>query len=174
MPKSMLDLETMGNKPGCPIIAIGAVEFAKGELGREFYAQINLESAMHYGLKPNGDTIMWWMKQSEEARAAFKDNEKAYELTIALKMFRDWLAPDSEVWGNGADFDNTILAAAYDACGMVAPWKFYNNRCYRTMKSLFKNVPVDRVGTYHNALDDAKTQAMHLMKGMKLLAGGGK
>ena len=44
----MIDLETMGNKPTAPIVAIGAVFFdpKNGELGAEFYVAVNLGSAM--------------------------------------------------------------------------------------------------------------------------------
>ncbi|EOS94062.1 prophage exonuclease [Erwinia tracheiphila PSU-1] len=68
----MIDLETMGNKPSSPILAIGAVFFSpqNGELGEEFYTPVNLESAMAGGAIPDADTIIWWLKQSSEARAA--------------------------------------------------------------------------------------------------------
>jgi hypothetical protein len=44
----MLDLETMGNKPNAPIVAIGAVFFdpATGELGPQFYTAVNLASEL--------------------------------------------------------------------------------------------------------------------------------
>jgi exodeoxyribonuclease VIII len=168
----MLDLETMGTVAGSPIIAIGAVMFGKEGLGEEFYTQVSLESCAAYGMRPSGSTVIWWMKQSDEARAAFKNNDSAPTLPEALVAFKKWLPDDSKVWGNGADFDNVLLAAAYSACGILLPWKYYNNRCYRTMRELFKNVPVERVGVHHNAVDDAKTQAMHLMAGMRALRGG--
>lgn len=68
----MIDLETMGNKPAAPIVAIGAVFFEpeSGEMGAELYVAVDLSSAMDQGAKPDGDTILWWLKQSAEARAA--------------------------------------------------------------------------------------------------------
>lgn len=44
----MIDIETMGNKPTAPIVAIGAVFFdpQSSELGAEFYVAVNLASAM--------------------------------------------------------------------------------------------------------------------------------
>lgn len=69
----MIDLETMGNKPTAPIVAIGAVFFdpTSSELGAEFYVAVNLASAMEQGAKPDGDTILWWLKQSAEASPRF-------------------------------------------------------------------------------------------------------
>ena len=69
--------------------------------------------------------------------------------------------------GNGADFDLPILAAAYAAVGLSVPWKPYNGRCYRTLKNLAPVVKLARPGTHHNALDDARTQAVHAIKLMR-------
>ena len=55
------------------------------------------------------------------------------------------------------------LGDAYDRAMRHRPWKFWNDRCYRTIKSMHPEVPMPRTGTHHNALDDAKTQALHLM-----------
>ncbi|MGL4753492.1 MAG: 3'-5' exonuclease [Aeromonadaceae bacterium] len=161
----MLDLETMGNGPQAAIIAIGAVAFDLSGIKDRFYTQVSLESSVRAGLITDPSTIMWWMQQSDEARAAFKDNDKAVALGGALVQFAEWLraASGEQVWGNGASFDNAILGNAYRAVGTEQPWKFWNDRCYRTFKSLFNAVPMQRIGTHHNALHDAESQAQHLI-----------
>jgi len=68
------------------------------------------------------------------------------------------------VWGNGASFDNAILANAYHKTHLDLPWQYYNNRCYRTIKNCYPNIKLSRAGTLHKALDDAKSQAMHLIE----------
>jgi exodeoxyribonuclease VIII len=83
------------------------------------------------------------------------------DLPYGLKLFADWLPKNVLVWGNGASFDNAILAQCYRAVGMDFPWKFWNDRCYRTLKNLVLDVPFERTGTHHNALDDARSQAIH-------------
>jgi inhibitor of KinA sporulation pathway (predicted exonuclease) len=64
-----------------------------------------------------------------------------------------------------------ILNAAYHVSGSAAAWwKFYNNRCYRTLKNLpaAKGTTIDRgTGTHHNALDDAVSQAKHAVQILK-------
>jgi exodeoxyribonuclease VIII len=77
-----------------------------------------------------------------------------------------WMPPKdaSRVWGNGANFDNALVAAAYRANKMDLPWDYWNDRCYRTIAAMFMKTRVDRVGTGHHALDDAKTQALRLLK----------
>ena len=85
-------------------------------------------------------------------------------------MQHNWALQDADkkavrLWGNGASFDNAILSTAYELCELetVQPWRFYNDRCYRTVKSLYPEVAMVRTGTYHNALDDAESQALHLL-----------
>jgi hypothetical protein len=68
------------------------------------------------------------------------------------------------VWGNGASFDCVILGNAYRAVGDEPPWKYFNERCYRTAKAMLPAVPFERIGTHHHALDDAASQAQHLIK----------
>lgn len=160
----MLDLETLGTRPGDIILSIGAVKFdvEKG-LGEEFYLTIDAESCKAVGQRAQKSTLEWWAKQSPEAReAAFKGE---FSLNIALTKFSMWMPPLDEavVWGNGANFDNALLAAAYRAMKMDTPWKFWNDRCYRTISAMFLRTRVERVGTHHNALDDAKTQALRLI-----------
>ena len=52
-----------------------------------------------------------------------------------------------------------------------AGWDFWNNHYYRTLKGLAPLIKVQRGGVYHNALDDAKTQAAHALEVFKHLRG---
>ena len=171
MTEIMIDLETMGNGPTAAIIAIGAVEFSleTKTLGREFYEIVDLESAMKAGGTVDASTILWWMQQSDEARAAFR--RPGMHIAEALGMFRVWLLDsrfDGNVWGNGAAFDNVVLRSAYVRLGLTQPWSFRNDRCFRTVKALYPQIDWSYQGTAHNALDDAKSQAVYLMEGVRV------
>lgn len=166
MNKIMLDLETMGSKPGAAIISIGAVFFSpKDGLGETFHERIDLESAVKAGLKMDASTVKWWMEQSKEAQAVMRPG--AMPLEAALELLTDFVnanadSTEVEVWGNGSDFDNVLLGAAYEACSLKAPWKFYRGRCFRTLKNLPGAPKAPKfAGTKHDALDDAKNQATH-------------
>lgn len=165
----MVDLETLGNSSHSAIISIGAVEFTEDGLGRDFYCLVDPQSCQDYRLRMDASTVMWWMQQSDQARAAFKG--KGLTLDTALASFTEWFNPKACMWGNGATFDNVILDNAYKAAGMKRPWHFTKDRCYRTLKALYPQIKADdREGTYHNALDDAVYQANHaikILKGMK-------
>lgn len=162
----MLDIETMGTDPFAPVIAIGACRFEMDDSPIEdtFYQAITLESCLEVGLRASASTTVWWMGQSEQARAVFTDAD-AVKLPHALDAFTDFLnsRPD-DLWGNSARFDIGLLEACYKACGKEVPWMHWSERCYRTLKNLpgAKDVKLVRQGTYHHALDDAISQANHL------------
>lgn len=164
----MLDIETLGNNSRSVIISIGAVEFDDRGLGREFYMVVDPQSCIDVGMVMDADTVMWWMKQSDAARSAF--NQKGEPIDDVLQEFKNWFPKDALVWGNGATFDNVIVDNAYRLCKMNKPWKYNADRCYRTLKSLRPDVnALSRLGTHHNALDDAKYQALHAIEIMKVL-----
>lgn len=178
----MVDLETLGTVPGCVGFSIGAVEMLMEErtLGREFYTTICVESSKEAYLREDEDTRAFWNRQSEEARTALLEAESgnAPKLAEAMVAFNKWLLKiggirSIRLYGNGADFDNPILRCMWDAAG-VLPFDskagFFGGRCYRTLKTLdellgpdFAFSKLERSGTYHNALDDAKSQAVHMM-----------
>lgn len=168
----MLDLETMGKGPEAAIVAIGAVEFdlETCQLGREFYRVVDLESSMRLGGIVDASTVMWWLGQSPEARSGITPDFGAHYVTNALIDFRGWVMQGVEdfddvlMWGNGATFDNVILTSAYRMADLERPWRHWGDRCYRTVKSFFPQIPIKRIGVHHNALDDAKSQALHLIE----------
>ena len=168
MTNIMLDLETLGIKSDSVILSIGAVSFDENAVIDEFYTTINMQSCLDYGLKIYPHTLQWWMKQSDEAKRGLFDSTTS--LPDALMDFSKWVlktAEETRMWGNGEDFDNVLLKHAYLSAGFspsCIPWNFRNNMSYRTLKNLLPNIRINRVGEHHNALDDAKSQALHAIK----------
>lgn len=161
----MTDLETLGTAPGCKLLSIGAAVFSRDGVTDKFYVKIRRSGQA--ALTESQDTLTWWAAQSEEARnEALGDSPDRMPLPVALMTFAGWLrdvagAGRVRIWGNGADFDQPILAAAYREYGLEIPWEFYNSRCYRTLRAVVPQVEYNRIGTAHNALDDAVSQAQH-------------
>ena len=170
MPNIMLDLETMGTSSDAAIVAIGAVVFVGNRLEEKFYATIDLKSSFDNGGVIAPDTVLWWLKQSDEARGAFAKDGGT--IINALDTFSAWVISvknkyqdDAKIWGNGASFDNVILASAYHSAGIKQPWSFWNDRCFRTLKNIYPDVEAaERQGTHHNALSDAVYQAAHAIE----------
>lgn len=172
----MVDLETMGSNPEAPIIAIGAVFFdpGTGKTGPEFYQIVSLESAMEFGAKPDAATIIWWMKQSAEARAAITGGD-AISLMDAIDNLDEFIHTNSangikyvQLWGNGSSFDNVILRRAYEQVGAELSVPFWNDRDVRTIVELGKVVGINPryqipfEGDMHNALADARHQVKYV------------
>ncbi|EEU1547388.1 exonuclease, partial [Escherichia coli] len=166
----MIDLKTMGKNPDAPIISIGAIFFdpQTGDMGPEFSKTIDLETA---GGVIDRDTIKRWLKQSREAQSAIMTDE--IPLDDALLQLREFIDENSgeffvQVWGNGANFDNTILRRSYERQGIPCPWRYYNDRDVRTIVELGKAIDFDVrtaipfEGERHNALDDARYQAKYV------------
>lgn len=172
----MVDLETMGNNPEAPIIAIGAVCFdpGTGKTGEDFYQIVSLESAMEFGAKPDAATIIWWLKQSPEARAAITGGD-AISLMDAIDKLDEFIHTNSangikyvQLWGNGSSFDNVILRRAYEQVGADLSVPFWNDRDVRTIVELGKVVGINPryqipfEGDMHNALADAHHQVKYV------------
>jgi exodeoxyribonuclease VIII len=166
----MIDLETWSTQNHASIISIGAVKFVGDDILDTFHVGVDPRSGPEYGLHTDPDTVLWWMDpERDEARKAWLELSKV-DIYSALAGFSDWFGPESmPVWGNGATFDNVILREAFKRVNVFCPWKFWHDRCYRTMKSVHP-IPADpREGTHHNALDDALYQTKHLIKIREML-----
>lgn len=166
MKNIMLDLETMGTGVDAPIISIGACYFdpGTGDIGDVFHEQIDMST--------NGtieaSTVIWWMQQDDDARSKFYDNANAEHIDDVLKAFSDFVNPSAAVWGNGIAFDNSKIINAYESRGLVAPWRFWNDRDVRTMVALGQAIGIDPKrdfpfeGVKHDALADAIHQAKYV------------
>lgn len=168
MKNIMIDIETASTSKNAAILSIGAVEF-DDVLGivDEFYVNIALQSCVDKGLEIGGTTFEWWLKQDKEAMKILSKNK--VPLKDALKSLKEWLGKGNfQIWGCGSDFDNVILENAFKAFNSQAPWGYHENRCFRTIKSSFPQVEIDFKKLPHYALDDAKHQALHLLKIIEL------
>jgi len=125
----MLDLETMGTAPGCAILSIGAVAFDMDHNPEihphYFHEYINRTDVAEHGLVDDSATAAWWQDQIRAAQGdhtefapimAAKSKNKLFDV---LFDFNTWIAhrttgwKNVRIWGNGADFDSPILAAAF-------------------------------------------------------------
>lgn len=163
----MLDIETLGTKPGCKILQIGAVTMHAD--AREFkdYISIHILRSPQATLTEDPSTVAWWSKQDSELHTKLFTPADGVNLNVALVQFSDWiqgLGAQIKIWGNSASFDCKILEAAYDAIGIPLPWKYYNENCFRTLKNLVPGLEPARIGVQHNALDDAFHQAIWAQK----------
>lgn len=167
MSEVMVDLETLGTGADAVIIAIGAVKFdlRTGKIDDQaFYASVSIDSNLGLGRGINESTILWWMDQSKEAQAVFR--EEKIHLREALEQFTGWLGhAKHNIWGNGPTFDLGKLAHAYNQLAWDHPWEFWNERCVRTYRNLpgAKDIPKVVPAIAHNGVHDALAQAQHII-----------
>lgn len=173
----MVDLETMSTRADAAIVSIGACWFNPdtGEVGHPLHHVIDLADAFRSGGHVDGDTVRWWLAQSDAARSAITKTGTSTAVALqTLAMYLHGVADEKTVcvWGNGADFDLPILASAYHRFKLPLPWRYYNGRCLRTLRKLLPNVaaPAFR-GTEHNAADDARHQAFHAIALVRAIDG---
>lgn len=169
----MLDLEAFDSQDTAIIVSLGAVYFdlKTGKLGEEFYMEVNkagIEKQYKLGRTFSWDTFIWWMHQSDEARAVFtRNNPERTSIENVLYEFITFCQHSTgnvRIWGNGVNYDNTVLRSCYKTMGIGCPFRYQYDRCYRTAKNQFGNrAKMERVGTHHHGLWDAKSQALHLI-----------
>jgi hypothetical protein len=174
----VLDLETLGKKPGCVVWAIGAVcfesEYPWAPVA-EFYQLIDIFDSAVGGFTVDPETKEWWNQQSGDSK---KELDKAYDPgwssypTVVLRHFADWVeglrgeeSVQLYVWGNSAAFDNEILKAYYEKLSLPVPWTYREDMCFRTIKNIYPDCkPEIDNGLPHHALYDARYQALWLQR----------
>lgn len=194
----MVDLETMSSESGAAIVSIGAYAFdLNGDEWREeaptlatmddsrhsaviltdtqFHANLSLASGLEYDFKVSGDTVMWWLAQSDEARRSLvvpapvyvSDGLEAFKVWTDTLGYSDGQPIGSPIFWSHATFDAPILQDAFKRMGVRMPWRYSDARDLRTLQDLAygygrsgHNVPVPAVEPKHSALADAVRQGL--------------
>lgn len=163
MKQLMIDLETMGVAPSAVILSLGAVLFDKSGVLEEKSYTFDFVEQQRMGRTVDPNTMLWWMEQGDAARSIISRSVKAGSSIKNFAIeFSAWVKNqgDLEVWSNGASFDVVLLEHLFYQLRMPVPWKFWNIRCYRTLKAFH---PIERnqirEGVKHDALCDARFQA---------------
>lgn len=162
----MVDIETLGSSNQAVITSIAAVQFniETGDTGEEFHVHLKIDD--QDGHIFDGDTILWWLCQSDEARNRLVSGIRNHGMSILAAMesfvrfFADNCHTDTMVWSRPPSFDLTIIKNGLDSLSYVTPWNFRNVRCVRTLASFAPEI-VNKFksgGVEHDALEDCHTQ----------------
>lgn len=157
------DFETLSLDRDACILSLGAVRFDRntGKTGARFYAVAEIENQPGAIIDPS--TVVWWMRQSAEAREGVFGKESPrvpiYEL---LRQFVAFAGDAAWMWSAGAK-DAEWLESAMRRCEIQNPWKYWQFCDQRTLRNLFGDYIYPRdTGVVHNALSDAVRQAEQL------------
>lgn len=166
----MIDLETLGTGPDAVIVSIGAVFFdiETKTLGPTFEMVLDVQSQLNYGRKIDADTLKWWFSQEDAAKKVF--HEKSTGPITVLDAFYYFCNVNSttktlKAWGNGSTFDITLMESILKTYSRQVPWGYNGVMDLRTFKRFVGGgEQIQKVGVAHNALDDAKSQALYVIK----------
>lgn len=167
----MIDIETLGTKPGCVILSISAVWFDinSGETGEEFELYVDINDSVEIGLDIEEETFLWWMRQDVEARINVFGKD-GHDLHNVLETFNQFFRKNQSelpsVWANSPSFDLVILSEAFEICELKKPWEYFQERDVRTLDSLSPKEKKETQfeGVKHNGIDDCKHQIKYCSK----------
>ncbi|AWK83546.1 3'-5' exonuclease [Photobacterium damselae] len=175
---AVADLETLSRKPNAVIGSIGCViiDLLERKEVSNFYVRIDLDTQP--GRDIESHTVKWWHDQQALYPMAYNElydsNLSRIRLPIALQMLGKFLndvfdKKKIQLFGNGPEFDNVILANAYDRAGLEVPWHHGGNQSIRTvvlMGRLLLGIDPkydDFDGIKHHALHDARHEALYTL-----------
>lgn len=166
----MHDIETLAVESSVPVLlSLGAVKFTRNEIIESFHVRFDIVDCQRQGLVIEADTVEWWMgEERAEARRQLFGMGKV-DLYSGLDGYRQWISETpadqlGSAWSQGSSFDNAKLEAIYKRLGIEWPFGYRQIECYRTMRNRFADVKFSRMGVHHGALDDAHSQAAHLIQ----------
>ena len=172
----MVDIETLGTKPGSVILTIGAIKFDRStpvpDLGKmdTFYRRIRTNSCIKIGMTSDRGTELWWSKQDPEIQYEALVAPDRVSIKRALKDFTEWFGDCAHIWSHGDDFDCVLMESAYRLLGQKAPWSFPNTRDTRTLYDI-GNVQLNSLpqNAKHHALHDCYRQIIGVQKALQNL-----
>jgi hypothetical protein len=154
----MVDIETLGVRPGSSIIALGALLFDPHSTTapeRTFYLEFCRESCRSLGLHEEPETLAWWQQQSQPMPQGI------FPITDGLNAFLLWISNAgchiNGVWANSPSFDIVLINHALRLMGREWPLRYSLERDVRTIRNLI--LPGVQLHNSHNALSDCYTQA---------------
>ena len=160
-----VDTETLGTSYGSVIAQIAACDIDNPSTFFNLYLDITKQADL--GLVINADTVNWWSQQDARIKSVVLGGSAP--LSESLTQFSIWLDThfqEPEMWMNSPSFDSTlILAPAYKTCGQNLPWKYYQERDFRTLKAMgekYFRYPFVKPANAHDALADARAQGAYI------------
>lgn len=166
----MLDLETWSTRPDALIVSVGAVKFDAENIIDRFHVGIDPVNAQGaYNRHIDAKTMLYWLDpKRDEARAKLLALPKIdmFHALDGFVIFCNETPVDQRgsLWGKGATFDNVLSHHAVDQCGLEWPFSHRQDECYRTMANRFPAIEYEQIGTAHEAIADAESQAIHLQR----------
>jgi len=157
----MVDLETLDTKNTATVLTLGAVRFDPHNDSpmKELYLRVCIDSQDALGCTVSEDTIKWWQQQDTSIMEEAFDPRDRIPIHEVINQFHALAWNCDAFWSHGSTFDLMIIQNLYDKLGRAYPWNYWQIRDTRTLFDLGWNAEMPQ-GSKHNALEDAKRQAV--------------
>lgn len=158
----MLDLESLGTRPDCAILTLGAVKFdpyTVDKFGDSLYFRIDVNEQLALGREVQEDTLEWWGRQAEDVREEALGEHDRISLESMYRQLNKFLVGVNNIWCQGPAFDIVILENIYRQKGWPTPWQFWQIRDSRTLFGVHGDPREKNKAGLHNALEDCVSQA---------------
>ena len=158
----MLDLESLGTRPDCAILTLGAVKFdpfTPDAFGDSLYFRIDVDEQLALGREIQQDTLNWWARQADDVREEALGEEGRVSLETMYRDLNRFCVGVENIWCQGPAFDIVILENIYRQQGWPTPWQFWQIRDSRTLFGVHGDPREKGKAGLHNALEDCVSQA---------------
>jgi hypothetical protein len=171
----MVDLETLDVKSTATILTLGAVRFDpyNEEPMKELYLRVDIDSQDKIGCTVDDGTLKWWNQQDVSVMEEAFDPRNRIPIHEVINQFHALAWNCDAFWSHGATFDLMILQNIYDRLNRAYPWQYWQMRDTRTLFDIGYDPEMPQ-GSKHNALEDAKRQAIGVRNVYRKLGYKGK
>lgn len=176
----MLDIETLGTKPGCVVLEYALRHFLNEDEDSGKYSvasagttdvRIDVDAQVKAGAVIEFDTLKWWLNTDPLRLQNIINDEYTQTPSFAAKWLQDSFYWQSiTIWARDPDFDCTIMEDFYSRFGTPGKriWHFANKRSHRTLMDLagIKHVPAKDA---HSAVADVDAQIESAIIALRIL-----
>ena len=153
----MIDIEALDTVNSAIVLSVGAVLFDLSGTHRELYLKPSIVQQIVLGRTSSKSTIDWWKEQT------IPIPEGTGSLIGVFTSLKEMTAVAECVWFRGPTYDHCILEHLAGQLDIELPWKFWQVRDSRTLDSFSERRTRSKEAVAHNALSDAKEQALDVI-----------
>lgn len=176
----MIDIETLGVKPGSIITEIAIVQFdlRNGEIIKEKELIPDIREQQDAGMSIDWGTVVWHSNQNTGV-FALRHEQYAAEVLSNLNDFinvKDWKNDDRFfIWSNSPNFDMIMLQEMFRRCKVKFEpiWRYKQLMDFRTVvflrRLLRPEIDNKVIDVAHSALADCKSQIKDLVNNIDLI-----
>lgn len=173
----MLDIETLGTRPGSVILQVAAVKFdpITGAVGDSFCSSVPTSQQHRRGATRDEATNDWWLDDPERSAILQRITCPFGEVTVVLNALANFVVDSNppRLWASSPNFDMVLLEDLYRRFSVSVPWTY---RQFRDLRTLIDLVGAERYSDIlpapegaHDALVDARYQAQVACRAMRTI-----